>query len=387
MSTPATAESPVAEVAPVSIGGAEFGFSLALYREDRTLLGLVPLAADLEPAREWTRFLGIRRARASTGEGSIETSVQLAWEEGLGEPFLHGFRVVLSQQGEERLGCDFIATSYFAQTVRALLASLVQQGTVAVGDKVLYCCLAKRVESTPSPVASPGFHATEVVRPLLLHEASLAAYLAAAEPFGAAAPEDIPVFVRREVLEVAERWTLEADGRETAGVLAGHLHRDRGQPDVFLEVTALLPARHTTADATRVSFTAETWTEARSELTRRGQGEIFAGWFHCHPAKNWSTAAAGEQPVTGQPHEQPLAEEPEPRSLDFFSPLDRTVHRVAFASAHSIALVTTHQVSGAVTHALYGWREGRIEDRGFFRLDRPLGGSRHGRKTAAGGER
>src|SRR5262249_31319548 len=96
-------------------------------------------------------------------------------------------------------------------------------------------------------------------------------------------PEDLPVFIPRGVLEDALQEARRTPDREGGGVLLGHLRRDADDGEVFLEVACQVPAEGTEADATSVTFTADTWAHSRQVADLRGEGEVFAGWVHSHP--------------------------------------------------------------------------------------------------------
>ena len=89
------------------------------------------------------------------------------------------------------------------------------------------------------------------------------------------------------VLDEARELTLSVTGKETGGVLIGQLHRDPGLGVLFAEVTAQIPARHVEANATKLSFTAATWTEVQAALDLRTRGESMLGWWHSHPVREW----------------------------------------------------------------------------------------------------
>jgi hypothetical protein len=151
--------------------------------------------------------------------------------------------------------------------------------------------------------------------------------------------------------------TLAAATEETAGILIGHLCRDPEGKEIFVEVTDLIPAKHTVSESTQVTFTAETWTAVEAALRLRRGSETMVGWFHSHPAKYWCSAKCS-----------PEARRTCPLGRSFFSGDDCTLHRAVFPLAHSIALVVTNTDAG-LRHALFGWRHGMIVQRGFHVLN------------------
>jgi hypothetical protein len=145
---------------------------------------------------------------------------------------------------------------------------------------------------------------------------------------------------------------------ETGGILAGHLHRDGSRPEVFLEVTAQIPATHAPSELCKLTFTPETWAAADAALRLRNKQEIYVGWWHSHPARQWCDECPEEKRsacrVTGE----------------FFSAHDESLHRCCFPRGYSLALVISDSYSTGLTAPLFGWRNGLIVPRGFFILDR-----------------
>jgi len=82
--------------------------------------------------------------------------------------------------------------------------------------------------------------------------------------------------VRRQIVEFA----LTNTGRELGGVLLGAVSRD-GEPVV--QITAMIPARHTAAGSASVTFTHETWQDILAIKDRAFAKLKIVGWFHTHP--------------------------------------------------------------------------------------------------------
>jgi proteasome lid subunit RPN8/RPN11 len=193
-----------------------------------------------------------------------------------------------------------------------------------------------------------------------LLQSSLSERLRGAEPIAAGGGEqedaaELPVLLPARVLEEAADLARTEEGIETGGLLIGHLHHDQGMAELLVEVTAQLPARHTCGDATKLTFTAQTWTEARATLALRGKDEIMLGWWHSHPVRHWCRNC----PLDRQ-RDCALAR-------GFLSADDRALHRAIFPSAYSVALLASDVAFDDVSFSLFGWRQGRIERRGFHR--------------------
>jgi hypothetical protein len=208
-------------------------------------------------------------------------------------------------------------------------------------------------------VAGPGFRFEETSEARAWSEGVIGALYERATPRDAPGAEDLPVFVPAAVLVDAERIARAAGDLETGGVLLGHLRRDPRAGALHVEVTALVEASHTRATSERLSFTADTWTEARGLIRLRARNERMCGWWHVHPAHAWCR----DCPIESQRRCR--------LARGFLSADDRFLHRTVFPAAWSVALVVTRVAFGGEEHALFGWNEGRIERRGYHVVSRP----------------
>jgi hypothetical protein len=153
-----------------------------------------------------------------------------------------------------------------------------------------------------------------------------------------------------EVLEQAVALARGAPDLEVGGVLSGTLARDV-DGELFLEVRALLPARHAVSRPDRLTFTADTWADARAALALRGGDECLLGWFHSHPffCRNCSPQAQ-RQCVFATP---------------FLSEHDRSLHRAVFGRPFDVALLVTDRGPAGHVCSLFGWRQGMLEQRAY----------------------
>jgi hypothetical protein len=165
------------------------------------------------------------------------------------------------------------------------------------------------------------------------------------------------VFVSPAVVEEATALTLDEGASETGGILIGHLHRDPVSGQVFVEITAQIPARHTVGSSVKLTFTADTWTDVRATIALRSHDEMMLGWWHSHPAREWCKECPPERQRAC------------PLGAGFLSSDDRALHRAMFPRAFCVALVMTNTTDGARAR-LFGWRSGVLQPRGF----RLLGG-------------
>lgn len=336
-----------------------FRFVIELRRTDGTAIGHAPLEPDWEPATEWTRLSGLRTLGIWASEGTAERGVEPLWHAALGEPYLRGFRLHFGRPDGCAWFTDF-SVAYFKREARAASAGLVKQGLLTAGDEFAYLTAAYAREASPAAGAAPRFSTVEVPAPLALIDTALAPLVASSALHGEAEEGEFPVFIHQEVLDEATSLTELAGDRETGGVLIGHLHRAREMRasgvgrEIFAEVTALVPARHTVGDSVKLTFTSDTWTDVRAALTLRGRGEQLLGWFHSHPQAAWCRAQGCSVE----------AQRSCSRAAGFLSEEDCTLHRTMFPRAFTLALLMTHTISGCVP-ALFGWRMGTLAVRAY----------------------
>jgi hypothetical protein len=342
-------------VTPVRVSHA---YALHVVLEDGTSVAQVPVEVDWEPAGECARFDTVRRGHPPEEAFRLECSVEPVWHPSRGEPYLGGFGV--RANGEADLAQ--FSTRYFAELARAATTQLVRQGALEEGARVRCLPVAFPRASQPEHDGTALRLAARATSPRVpVRERSLADYRARAANGDAPDSTDAPLFVPAQVLEEAADLTRASPRCETGGILVGHLHRDRDAGDVFLEVTAQIPARHTEADVAKLTFTADTWTDVRSALELRRREEIMLGWWHSHPVREWCRECPEEK--------QRVC----PLASGFLSEHDRALHRTVFPRAYSVALVVNDVAPDAPTFSLFGWRSGLIESRGFHVLepDRP----------------
>jgi proteasome lid subunit RPN8/RPN11 len=328
-----------------------YQYVIELFREDDTPLGQASVNVDWGPAEEWAKFQALRRGMLASGEAGRVSSIEPLWLPKAGEPYLEGFRVnVVTRAGE--LATDF-ATGYFKRLASQASSHFIENGRLQTGDRIRYLAAAFRQRSEQSNGGSKFQFITEEVAPSIAIKDSLFdESVTKSIPHGTSCANDVPVFVPQRVLDEAATLSRDAGAKETGGILIGHLNRDAAVPQVFVKVTAQIHARHTEADLTKLTFTAETWTEVQAAIDLRRKDEIMLGWWHSHPVREWCKECA--------PERQQVCK----MAADFFSTHDQALHRTVFPSAYSIALVA-NVTSGDLTFSAFGWREGVLEPRGF----------------------
>lgn len=336
----------------------EYQYVIELFREDDTPLGQASVRVDWGPAEEWAKFQALRRGLLRSNEPGRVSSIEPLWLRKVGEPYLEGFRVNVATS-EGQVATDF-ATSYFNALAAQASNHFIEKRQLETGQRFRFLAAAFHQPNEKPNGSRVQFTTEEVLRPIAIRDSSLAETIAGSVPNGTICAGDLPVFVPRRVLDEATKLSREAGAKETGGILIGHLQRDTTVPDIFIEVTAQIHARHTEANLTKLTFTAETWTEVQAAIDLRRRDEIMLGWWHSHPVREWCKDCAPErQQVCGM-------------ASDFFSAHDHALHRTVFPSAYSIALVANDLPSGDVTFSAFGWRDALIESRGFHVIEKQV---------------
>jgi hypothetical protein len=329
----------------------KYQYVIELFREDNSPLGQASVEVDWGPAEEWARFRAMRRGLLDSNDAGRVSSIEPLWLGSEGQPHVEGFRVNIAT-GEGDSATDF-ATGYFKSLASQASSHFIEKGRLQTGERFRYLVAAFHQESEKANDARFMFTTEEVAPQITIQDSSLALRVEAAVLNGTACAGDIPAFVPRRVLDEAADLTRQSVAKETGGILIGHLHRDATVPEMFIEVTAQIHARHTEADLTKLTFTSDTWTEVQAAIDLRRRGEMMLGWWHSHPVREWcKDCAPDRQRVCAM-------------AGDFFSAHDHALHRTVFPRAYSIALVANDVATGDVTFSAFGWRDGLLESRGF----------------------
>jgi proteasome lid subunit RPN8/RPN11 len=335
----------------------DYQYIIELYHVNGHPIGQAVVAPDWEPAREWIRFTGMRRAQLPLTVSSKEALIEPVWHPKANEPYVSGVRISFEN------GCGPVAeelsTAYFRDFAQAAASQFVEKGVLQTGDNFSYLVAAYARADEPAATNALSIKVEETEPALGLREGELGDFLRVSSGYGLAVADQMPVFIPQQVLDEIRELTQQAGERETGGILIGHLRRDQSIPEIFVEVTTQLAARHTVSELTKLTFTSETWTECRAALALRRKDEIFLGWWHSHPVRAWQCRSC---PVERQQvcH----------LARDFFSEHDRRLQRTVFPRAYSIALVANDVAFSEISYSLFGWRKGRIEPRGFQILNR-----------------
>jgi hypothetical protein len=343
----------------------QYQFVLELYpeeqEEEKKPLATVPAQPlDWQPALHCARWAAVRRDPCEsvvldTGGGVIEP----LWHPEVGEPYLSGVRVGFPDLPHSHASIR-IPTRYFQPAAIAAGQSLVKQGKLEQGDRFRYLvCAYARQNSELTTATGPPMSLTveSLPEPIHLAQHSLDEFLSRSSPYGEQKQSDMPVFIPEQVLQEAVGLTRQAGAAETGGILIGHLHRDTRRPEVYLEVTAQIPATHAEQELTSLTFTPDTWAAVDAARDLRGKDEIYLGWWHSHPIRQWCSQCPEDKRrkcrLTGE----------------FFSIHDAALHRCCFPRAYSVALVISDAYATGLTAALFGWRNGMVAPRGFNILE------------------
>jgi len=315
-------------------------------------LGQFEATLDFGPVAEFGRFTALRRWSRPELAAEAETRVQPVWHATAGQPYVQGLRVTARADAMPAIRAD-VPSSYFKSSAMSIGDTLVDQKKLEPGEQFNYAVLAFPV-SGERDKASPGpLEIEDVPVPTTLIPGSIDEELARSVPFGELDPELIPVFMPQGVIYEALALAERAEQLEVGAVLIGSIHQDVSSKELFLKVTAQIPARHTLSESTRLSFTAETWADVRAAVDLRRSREQIVGFFHNHPARFWCS-----KDCSAEARQQCSFNTP------FFSRADCDLHRVVFAQAHCIALLVTNTFSG-MKLTMYGWNRALITQRGF----------------------
>lgn len=331
-----------------------YRFALDYYDAEGRRVGIVPVDPDWQPAREWAWFEGMRRGQLPPRTLHPPGVVEPVWHDELGAPICSCVRVLVP--GAEGPVSADIPRSFFGGLAERAAATLVERGDLREGQTFRYHLLAYPMAEAADAADDAALRVEPAEVALALHEVALDALAARAEPTDDDDdPSDARVFVPRDVIGETLGLARASGELETGGVLVGVLHRDAGSPEIFLEVTAQIPARHARPGAAHFEFTPETWAAADAALRLRGRDEMLLGWWHFHP---FFCRRCPEERRRICAFSRP-----------FFSAADVHLHRACFPQAWQVALLVSDLPEEGLCSSLFGWRRGMVVPRGFDVLD------------------
>ena len=345
----------------------EYQYAIDYFSQDGERRGSLPVEPDWGPARECAQLLAIRRGIVPPvlreGAGRIEP----LWDGECGAPVLDAARIIVAAETGDETVCEEIPSlSYFHSLARLGSRAMVERGLLQEGELYRYkVCAYPGASSGGGSDASEAsaFSVEEINESLPLKERHIEPLLAGAASRGTGGdPNDMRVFIPQHVMDAAEERAREAGEVETGGVLVGNLHRCHSSPEIFLEVTAQIPAAHTDSKATQLTFTADSWAAVQAAIDLRRRNEMMCGWWHFHP--DFCRKCPDEKR-----HDCVI---PHP----FFSPEDVHMHRAVFPRAFHVALLVSDDGREPFDVSLFGWRHGMVVSRGFDVLGATCGDAR-----------
>ncbi len=316
-----------------------------------------PLTVEFKAALESAKWDWVSRnpqpvIRLDQFAGTLVPS----WDTHRGRPYLDGLKVLWN--GDAGQGETTIPLDYFHDAAQRAAAELVEAGQLTVGAAYSY-----RVRAVPRPKVAPSqrddspLQVETVPTSLPLVDGSISDHLARSCGADDLSELGFSVFLSRAVAEQMRHRTTAATAAETGGILIGHLYLDRTIPEIYLAITAQIPAVHAQQELDSLTLTPATWTAVAATVQQRGAGEQLVGWWHSHPIGAWCAAC----PEQKRRHCS--------LQCDFFSAQDRSLHRCCFPRGFQVAVVLSDRGAGDVSTAMYGWHQGCVRRRGFRILE------------------
>lgn len=346
----------------MSAGLSGYQLYAKFYRLDATAttepdsMASLPLAnVDWSLAQEYINWERVRRhPRLPIVLDQPAAEFEPSWDAHRGRPFLVGIRARFGDVPEPFEPIS-LPLSFLHDAARNAAEQLVESGQLVTGDRCRFriCAMPDEQQQQPGPGAGPqGLEIEPIAEPLQVQEDCISSLLERATLADEHPEQGLPAFLPAGVLEEMKQLTREAADRETGGVLIGHVGFDSSIPELFLRVTAQIPAVHAEQEATSLTLTPRTWAAAAAAVELRGLGETYLGWWHSHP--DWCADC-------------PEAKRREcSLRCDFFSAQDKSVHRCCFSRAFQVAMVISDHGGGELSAAMYGWSQGAIERRRFY---------------------
>ncbi len=319
---------------------------------DGQSLGLTPLEVDAAPLLEWIRFGALRRWLDPEAAAAARLVIQPTWHRTSGAPNIEGFTLSARHKGRPAVK-ESVNGTFLKPQLLEIASRCQKEHHLSAGEK-LSCSVLALPESPTGSVRKRGSQDYEEIPvPLTLHPGSLADFQSKSIACGETDPAQIPVFVERHVIDAALDLTRRSPGLESGSILIGRLRSDATAGAIFLEVTALIPARHALSEAAQITFTPDTFAAAEAAINLRKAGEHQVGWQHNHPATTWCSKEC-----------IPEAKQACALNTPFFSLADKNFHRVVAWQPYAVALLVTESFTG-MKLSMFGWHQGTIVQRGF----------------------
>jgi hypothetical protein len=334
----------------------EFGLELSR-RATGELVGRANVKVDWAPVEEHLMLKLVRGGEVEDFDAAVRVTLEPVWSKEA--PVVRGVKATAVAQGA-RPASMVVTLDYFRALAQRAANRLVEVGKLRSGELFEYRVVAKECAAKGNGkgrriVMEAGGRGVNVL-PGRMDE-----LMGRAIGFGGAEERDVPVFVDWGALEEASILTREAGELETGGILVGYVRRDAETGEIFLEVTAQVPAR-AKSQLTRLSFGPQTWTDLDGAVNGRGKNEVWLGWWHSHSFFKKAIGAEGEEETAGESRV----------ARAFLSEEDVLLHRSVFPRAYSVALLLTDSPRWGLSWTLFGWRGGMVAQRGFHVVNVPM---------------
>lgn len=337
----------------------EYSYFASLSTPQGAPLGEARLEVDWIPALRWAQFEALR-ADSAIDDGAQTPRIVPEWHRDDGAPFIDGIRIQRDGNGAEagRLSLD-----YFSASVVAASTSLVKSGTISAGQTFAYRIYALADQHRPrtdnsevdiQAVDTPPAIGDSDMYPLIRRAETVGGRSGSVSTGSKPRPDPcLRVFVPRSLLDETSRLGQAAGDIETGGILVGRLLRDTGG-EIFVRLTAQIPAPHTEATQGSLRFTPATWSSVDAAIRLRASDEVPLGWWHTHPF--FCARCPREQRALC------------PLSSPVFSEADRALHREVFQMPWNVALLLSFLGEKHPSHDLFTWNRGAIEASRFYLL-------------------
>ena len=312
------------------------------------VLASEPIRPDLAPLAYWAEFQALRFECIAPG-AVVATTIEPVWHGQAGAQRVDALKLRV-EAGAQPVNLD-VPVSWFDPVARAGSSVLVEQGLLEAGETFKYIVSASPLSVAPRV---PGSSVRAIEPVLDVVERPLAGRLESCTVEEGRDELDVPVILPGSVIEQTGELARAAGAYETGGILIGDICRDGETRELYIDVTAQIPAQYTRSELTQLTFTPETWTDVQDVITRRDRREIMCGWWHSQSymketCKDCSKGKDGSCNVNAA----------------FMSGDDVALHRTTFPRAYSLALVVGDGPCSGLTRALFGWRRGVVAARGY----------------------
>ena len=338
----------------------EHRFFAEIRRDDAETL-TVPLEPDWVPPIEDSRLQSMRDSAVAPLALPARARICPRWDATAGAPHVSHVEVIPEAPG---MVSATVPLQYFAGAVQHGVSNLVEAGKIGAGETYRWQIVAYRApQAARDSAAADLFEVEELASPVPVPAVRLLSKsLAGAQYHGLGATPhvraDVPVLIAPQVLREAAQVATAAGALEAGGILLGKLSRDATSGDLFVDVTAQIPAREAIAEAASLRFTPATWAAVQPAIGLRHEGESIVGWWHSHPQSVWlcRNCPPGRRVAC-------------PSNRAFFSTADVAFHRTAFQAAHNIALLLSFLDDPAPRFDVFGWHRGMVGERGYYITD------------------